>query len=120
MADRVEEPTRRDRHVESQRDPKQASPRLDVFCSPGFVMSEHALDTTRKSSWVAESLAERPIEGVRVVEPQPLQETDLSAVHDPAYVTAVRAGQPRRLAESSGFRWDPGLELRLGPRGRVQ
>ncbi|MCX6551303.1 MAG: hypothetical protein NTY02_09930 [Acidobacteria bacterium] len=32
---------------------------------------------------------------------------DMAAVHDPAYVDAVRTGQPRRLAESQGFRWSP-------------
>ena len=31
----------------------------------------------------------------------------IAAVHDPAYVDAVRTGAPRRLAESQGFRWSP-------------
>ena len=29
----------------------------------------------------------------------------IAAVHDPAYVEAVRTGDPRSLAESQGFRW---------------
>ena len=33
----------------------------------------------------------------------------MAAVHDPRYVEAVRAGEPRDLAQSQGFVWDPGL-----------
>ena len=32
---------------------------------------------------------------------------DIATVHDQAYVEAVRTGEPRRLAESQGFRWSP-------------
>jgi len=32
---------------------------------------------------------------------------DIATVHDPAFVRAVRAGHPRRLAESQGFHWSP-------------
>jgi acetoin utilization deacetylase AcuC-like enzyme len=32
---------------------------------------------------------------------------DIARVHAPAYVDAVRTGQPRHLAESQGFRWSP-------------
>lgn len=31
----------------------------------------------------------------------------IARVHAPAYVNAVRTGQPRHLAESQGFRWNP-------------
>ena len=31
----------------------------------------------------------------------------ITSVHDPAYVDAVRTGQPERLARSQGFRWSP-------------
>jgi len=31
---------------------------------------------------------------------------DIARVHSPAYVRAVRTGQPRYLAESQGFRWN--------------
>ena len=82
---------------------------LDLYYSPAYVLSEHEFDTTRKSRWVAKSLAERPIAGVRLVEPVPLAEAAVAAVHDPAYVTAVRTGEPGWLAGSNGFAWDPGL-----------
>ncbi len=32
---------------------------------------------------------------------------DIARVHAPAYVDAVRTGQPRALARSQGFRWSP-------------
>ena len=33
----------------------------------------------------------------------------VAAVHDPGYVRAVQTGEPRSLAESQGFDWDPGV-----------
>lgn len=33
--------------------------------------------------------------------------TDIATVHDAAFVNAVRAGQPRHLAQSQGFTWSP-------------
>ena len=50
-----------------------------------------------------------PIPGVQLVEPEPLPESALLAVHDAAYVRAIRTGLPRNLAESQRFTWDPGL-----------
>ena len=32
---------------------------------------------------------------------------DIATVHDPAFVEAVRTGQPRQLAQSQGFTWSP-------------
>ena len=58
---------------------------------------------------MADSLAERPIGGVELLEPRPLGDAQLAAIHDPAYVAAVRTGTPRSLAESNGLAWDVGL-----------
>ena len=82
---------------------------MKVFYSPAFVRSAHEFDTTRKAGFVAESLVANPIDDVAIVEPAPLEVEQLTAVHDPAYVRAVQAGEPRSLAESQGFSWDPGL-----------
>lgn len=71
--------------------------------------ASHSFDTTRKSAEIAASLLERPISGVRLVEPEPLTDVQLAAVHDPRYVAAVKTGSPRESAESSGFSWDPGV-----------
>ena len=80
-----------------------------VFYSPEYALSAHSFETTRKARWVADSLASDPIPGLALVAPTPLTEAELEAVHDPAYVEAVRTGQPRDLAQSQGFAWDPGL-----------
>ena len=82
---------------------------VEVFYSPAYVVSAHSFDTTRKAGWIATSLAGAPIAGVDLVEPEPLSRDDLLAVHDAAYVDAVRTGSPPRLAMSQGFEWDEGL-----------
>ena len=82
---------------------------VPVFYSDAYVSGGPAFDTTRKASWVAESLAARPIPGMLLEAPEPVTLDDLTTVHDRAYVEAVRTGEPRELAETNGFSWDPGL-----------
>lgn len=82
---------------------------MNVFYSPDYVGAAYAFETTRKAKWVADSLRAAPIAGIRLVEPQPLSWKQVAQVHDPEYVRAVQTGSPRRLAESQGFEWDPGL-----------
>jgi acetoin utilization deacetylase AcuC-like enzyme len=80
-----------------------------VFYSPKYVGSGFAFDTTRKSRWVADSLAESPIPGIELIEPTPLTREDVATVHHPDYIRAIETGKPQHLAESQGFSWDPGL-----------
>jgi acetoin utilization deacetylase AcuC-like enzyme len=82
---------------------------MRLFYSPAYVLAGYAFDTTRKSAWIAESLAQDPIPGAEIAAPAALTAAEVEAVHDPTYVAAVRSGQPRALAESQGFRWDAGL-----------
>ncbi len=82
---------------------------IPVYYSPDYTLAGYAFDTTRKAALVAASLNEEPVKGVQMVEPEPLTEAQLSEVHDAAYVSAVRTGEPRDLAQSQGFDWDPGL-----------
>jgi acetoin utilization deacetylase AcuC-like enzyme len=82
---------------------------LSVYYSPAYTSAAYAFPTTRKSGWIAESLAGDPIPGLQLVAPDPLTEADLLSLHDAAYVQAVRTGEPRDLAESQKFVWDPGL-----------
>jgi acetoin utilization deacetylase AcuC-like enzyme len=82
---------------------------VKLFFSPDYVRSGHAFETTRKSQWIVESLLREPMAGIELLAPDPLSETQLREVHDPSYVTAVRTGEPRALAESQGFPWDPSL-----------
>jgi acetoin utilization deacetylase AcuC-like enzyme len=80
-----------------------------VFYDEDYVGAAMTFETTRKARWVAESLARNPIQGLRLTPNGPLTAAQLERVHDPAYVAAVRSGEPRALAESQGFSWDPQL-----------
>ena len=82
---------------------------MKVFYSPDYVASATSFDTTRKAGWIAESLTANPISGIELVAPTPLTFDEIAAVHDRAYVEAVRSGKPRDLAESQGFKWDAGM-----------
>ncbi|MDH6284536.1 hypothetical protein [Prescottella agglutinans] len=82
---------------------------MKLYYSPDYVGAAYGFDTTRKAAWVADSLAHSPIDGVELLAPPPLTDTDLERVHDPEYVQAVRTGEPSYLAESQGFDWDPAL-----------
>ena len=88
---------------------RPASPRLGVCYSPAYVGAAHAFETTRKAAWVASSLASHPIPGLGLVANAPLAAQQLAVAHSAAYINAVRTGQPRALAESQGFAWDPQL-----------
>ena len=80
-----------------------------IFYSAAYVGAAHHFDTTRKAGWVAASLSAHPIAGVSMAEPAPLTADEIAAVHDRTYVDAVRTGQPRELATSSGLGWDAGV-----------
>ncbi|HEX6576033.1 MAG TPA: hypothetical protein VF042_13785 [Gemmatimonadaceae bacterium] len=82
---------------------------MKVFYSPDYVAARQSFDTTRKAGWIAESLATSPVAGVELVAPPPLTVEQISSVHDREYVDAVKTGKPRELAESQGFKWDPGM-----------
>ena len=82
---------------------------MRLYYGPAYVMAATGFDTTRKAAWVAESLRERPIAGVELIEPAALTEDELMAVHEPGYVRAVRTGEPADLAASNGIGWDPDL-----------
>ncbi len=82
---------------------------LKLFFSPAYVAAPCNFDTVRKAGWIAESLQQRPIPGVCLEPPAPLTVEDLSEIHDSVYANALRTGEPRVLAESSGLEWDSGL-----------
>lgn len=93
---------------------------MRTYYSTRYVLAAHDFETTRKARWVADSLTDLPIAGVELVAPEPLTESQVASVHAPEYVTAVRTGQPRALAESQGFRWDPQLfQMVLASNGGV-
>ena len=61
----------------------------------------------RKFALVADAVRDMP--GVRLAAPEPVTEADLLRVHTPGYVSAIRTGEPRTLAESQKFPWSPEL-----------
>lgn len=80
---------------------------MKLFYSESYTLASHTFDTTRKARWVAESLRAQPIAGVEFIEPAPVTEEQVLVAHDAQYVNAVKSGEPRDLAESQGFQWDP-------------
>jgi len=81
---------------------------ITAYHHPGFAapIGAHVMPM-RKFQLVADGLAGNPF--VRVEAPPPVVEADLLRVHAAAYVTAVRTGGPRALAESQKFPWSPAL-----------
>lgn len=82
---------------------------MKVFYSEDYALAANAFETTRKASWIAESLVARPIARVELEAPPSVERALLDAVHDPSYVAAVETGEPLDRAQGQGFRWDPGL-----------
>jgi acetoin utilization deacetylase AcuC-like enzyme len=82
---------------------------IPISYSPDYTAAHDDFDTTRKATWVAASLRSAPIDGVELIGPESLSATQLEQVHDATYVAAVHTGSPRRLAETSGIRWDPNV-----------
>ncbi len=82
---------------------------LDLFYSDEYLYTGTSRETTNKAKWVAESLADDPIPGVRVVEPTfDLAAEMLERVHHPDYVGAIRCGDPVHLANRNGVcGWSP-------------
>jgi acetoin utilization deacetylase AcuC-like enzyme len=81
---------------------------LRLFHHPGFEapIGEHIMPI-RKFRLVADAL--RGDARFEIVAPEPVGIVDLARVHTPAYIEAVRTGEPRALAESQKFPWSPEL-----------
>jgi acetoin utilization deacetylase AcuC-like enzyme len=82
---------------------------MRLYYHDDLVAAAHDFDTTRKPRWIVEALEALPVEGVRLVDAEAASDARLRRVHSAGYVEAVRAGQPRDLAESQGFVWDENL-----------
>lgn len=81
----------------------------DIKVFFGRALTKIMFETFIKGGYVADSLVERPIPGVRLVEPRPMTREEFERVHDPAYVAAVIDGDPTHLAWSNGRGWDEWL-----------
>jgi len=59
----------------------ERAPRMThVFYSPDYAGAGHEFDTTRKSRWIADSLARSPVNGIELVEPTPLTAEQILSV----------------------------------------
>ena len=85
---------------------------MKVFYNEAYTAAAHAFDTTRKSGEIATAMDEGCAPGCEVVDPVDfvdLAEELIEATHAPAYVEALRTGEPYDLAGSQGFSWDEGI-----------
>ncbi len=78
-----------------------------VFDARYCTKAASTISTTKQAEVVRAALQE----GFLDLRPWAFNDTrawaEVERVHDPAYVRAVRCGQPRALAESQGFTWSP-------------
>ena len=79
-----------------------------LYYSDKFVLAKEGFDTTRKAAWIADSLTNRPFPHVRIMPPNPVTAAEVLRVHSPAYLAALRTGQPLATATSSTLTWDSG------------
>jgi len=85
---------------------------MKIWYNQEYVAPEYGFDTTRKAEAIAVSLETDPIDGVSIVDPSAhctMAIDGIERLHDPEYVEALCTGEPRHLAESNGFNWDPGI-----------
>lgn len=82
---------------------------MNLYYNDAYTCNNHAFDTTRKSQWIAESLASHPINGVEIKSPSYASWDKLTLAHSAEYISAVCYGEPLKLAESSGLRWDSAM-----------
>jgi acetoin utilization deacetylase AcuC-like enzyme len=82
---------------------------MKIFHHPGFAapLGDHIMPIS-KFALVAERIRE-VLPEVEIAAPDPVSEADLARVHSPDYISAIRTGQPRELAESQKFPWSPEL-----------
>jgi acetoin utilization deacetylase AcuC-like enzyme len=80
-----------------------------VYYSDRFGLSKDNFDTTRKAAWIAKSLVNEPIPGVRLCPPKSASLNDALRVHSENYLQALRTGRPIEIASSSKIAWDPGM-----------
>lgn len=97
---------------------------MKTYYNSNYSASKYAFDTTRKAQAIAENLVSQPIEGLSLEDPNAefFSEGDPSRrnftelatsltnqQHSDEYFKAISTGEPRSLAESQGFNWDPGI-----------
>ncbi|MFZ4597469.1 MAG: histone deacetylase [Terrimicrobiaceae bacterium] len=82
---------------------------MKLFHDSGFAapLGEHIMPIS-KFALVADAIRD-DLPEILIESPAPITESDLLRVHSAEYVSAVRTGEPRALAESQKFPWSPEL-----------
>jgi acetoin utilization deacetylase AcuC-like enzyme len=82
---------------------------MTLFHDPEFAapIGKHIMPIS-KFALVA-AAAKKAFPDIAIVSPDPVTEADLLRVHAPDYISAVKTGEPRLLAESQKFPWSPEL-----------
>ena len=73
---------------------------MTLFHDPGFAapIGKHIMPISKFALVAAEAKKDFP--DIAIVSPDPITESDLLRVHAPDYISAVKTGEPRSLAES--------------------
>src|SRR5947209_9378933 len=81
---------------------------ITAYYHPGFAapIGNHIMPM-HKFAMLAAGLKSNA--SVCLIEPEPISIEDLRRVHTAGYINAIRAGEPRDLAESQNFPWTPQL-----------
>jgi acetoin utilization deacetylase AcuC-like enzyme len=82
---------------------------MTLYHDPGFAapIGKHIMPISKFALVAAE--AKKAFPDIDIVSPDPVTEDDLLRVHAPDYISAVKTGEPRLLAESQKFPWSPEL-----------
>ena len=81
---------------------------MKIFYSPSYTIATYSFDTTRKSRWIAESLAREPITGIELVAPEPTSAAALSRS------LPKTSGSMLLFSASLGFLWLGTIPLTSG------
>lgn len=76
---------------------------INVYYSPDYLCDGYGVDTREKAGDIAASMIDRPIEGVVLVEPEPVGVDVVTRVHTRRYVNALMVGRPDSLADANGI-----------------
>jgi len=76
---------------------------INVYYSPDYLCDGYGVDTREKAGEIATSLHDHPIEGVVLVEPEPVGVDVVTRVHTRRYVNALMVGRPDSLADANGI-----------------
>ena len=82
---------------------------MTLYHDPGFAapIGKHIMPISKFALVAAE--AKKAFPDIAIVSPDPITESDLLRVHALDYISAVKTGEPRSLAESQKFPWSSEL-----------